>query len=526
MRTKGQAGDKLNQFITNTGISLGLITDGAKEETLGQWDEVRKKFLLTQRITEPHSPWQNKAESEIGAIKAHRRRLMDRKRVLEELWDYGLEYTADLRRFIARPELDYRTPYEVLTGDTPDISDYLNFEFYQWVKVYDPVAFPSTREYLGRWLGPAHNVGQALCYYVLKENGQVIARTTVRELTEIELKDENEIQARAAFDASIKENIGTFNDDAIHFVPNDEPEEAIQPIPASTEIVSPEQTQESPVQTQEEPPEVSHGPDPLLQAQIILPRGDRAAVAKVKHRKRNSDGNLVGRKHKIPTLDSRIYVCEFPDGEEIDVSYNTLAEHLFSQCDSEGNQYQIFQEIINHRRNKNAVDKSDQMVRTGGRNHKKKTVAGWDLEVEWKDGSTSWLSLKELKNSNSVDVAEYAKANRIDSEPAFDWWVHDVLRRKNRLIKMARSHRLKTGYKFGLRVPDTVEEALVIDKENGNTLWQDAIAKEMQNVYVAFDIRSESQAPPGYRLIPHRIIFEIKMDFTRKARLVAGGWWT
>mmetsp|Transcript_5420 Transcript_5420/g.8000 ORF Transcript_5420/g.8000 Transcript_5420/m.8000 type:complete len:119 (+) Transcript_5420:3125-3481(+) len=88
---------------------------------------------------------------------------------------------------------------------------------------------------------------------------------------------------------------------------------------------------------------------------------------------------------------------------------------------------------------------------------------------------------------------------------------------------MARSHRLKTGYKFGLRFPDSVQEALEIDKENGNTLWQDAITKEMQNVYIAFDIRSETQAPPGYCKIPHRIIFEIKMDFTRKARLVAGG---
>jgi len=87
---------------------------------------------------------------------------MDRKKVSEELWDFGMQYTADLRCFIARPELNHRTPYEVLTGDTPDISEYLNFEFYQWVKVYDPVAFPHNREYLGRWLGPAHNIGQAL----------------------------------------------------------------------------------------------------------------------------------------------------------------------------------------------------------------------------------------------------------------------------------------------------------------------------------------------------------------------------
>jgi len=62
-----------------------------------------------------------------------------------------------------------------------------------------------------------------------------------------------------------------------------------------------------------------------------------------------------------------------------------------------------------------------------------------------------------------------------------------------------------------------------LDRANVNTLWQDAIAKEMQNIYIAFDVRTETQAPPGYKLIPHRIIFEIKMNFTRKARLVAGG---
>ena len=91
------------------------------------------------------------------------------------------------------------------------------------------------------------------------------------------------------------------------------------------------------------------------------------------------------------------------------------------------------------------------------------------------------------------------------------------------LIKIARSHRLKTGHKFGLRVLDTVKEAMEIDGVNGNTLWQDAIEKEMQNVYVAFHIRTDSQVPRGYKLIPHYIIFEIKMDFTRKARLLAGG---
>jgi len=42
------------------------------------------------------------------------------------------------------------------------------------------------------------------------------------------------------------------------------------------------------------------------------------------------------------------------------------------------------------------------------------------MEVEWRNGTTSWLPLKTLKETNPIQVADYAKANKIDMEPAFD----------------------------------------------------------------------------------------------------------
>ena len=74
-------------------------------------------------------------------------------------------------------------------------------------------------------------------------------------------------------------------------------------------------------------------------------------------------------------------------------------------------------------------------------------------------------------------------------------------------------------------MPKTVQEALAIDKKLGNTFWADSIAKEMKNVRVAFKILSDDQSVPiGYQKIPCHMVFDIKMeDFTRKARLVAGG---
>ena len=72
-----------------------------------------------------------------------------------------------------------------------------------------------------------------------------------------------------------------------------------------------------------------------------------------------------------------------------------------------------------------------------------------------------------------------------------------------------------------------------LDKENGNTLWYDAIQKEMKNVRVAFQVWEEGdvddakrgQKLVGYQQIRCHMIFDIKMDgrFTRKARFVAGG---
>ena len=48
------------------------------------------------------------------------------------------------------------------------------------------------------------------------------------------------------------------------------------------------------------------------------------------------------------------------------------------------------------------------------------------LEVEWRDGSTLWIALKSLKESNAMEVVEYAVTNQINTEPTFNWWVHVV----------------------------------------------------------------------------------------------------
>ena len=51
---------------------------------------------------------------------------------------------------------------------------------------------------------------------------------------------------------------------------------------------------------------------------------------------------------------------------------------------------------------------------------RKRNNSGWKLLVEWKYGSVNWVSLKELKQSNTVEMSEYAVENEISDEPDFN----------------------------------------------------------------------------------------------------------
>jgi len=523
MRSKADCGDVFNKIVREYGIPEdGIHTDNAGEESgvHTEWERTRKHFLINQTFIEPHSPWMNRAEGEIGRTKTHFRRVMNRHRCPEALWCFGMEYTSGLRERIARPRLGDRSPLEKLTGETPDISEYTEFDFYEFVIYYDPNDSGedgNAQRKLARWLGPAKSVGQALCYYLLKANGRFVARSTVRPITTDDYTKYPELKEEMwEFNEKVKEHIGSFDDQLILQTEADEPEEAlVVPLPEGG----------LPVEEDFNEPESGRGFDPLVRAEVILPHRGGDMMAKVIGRKRDANGNLVGRKHKLPVLDSRVYEVEFLDGERQEISFNILAEHLLTQIDEEGNQYQIFKEIVDHQKDeKKAVDKADQYFKKGNRKHKRKTTTGWDLEVEWKDGSTSWLPLKTLKETNPVQVAEYAKANKIDAEPAFDWWVPVVLRRKTRIIAGAVSRHQRAGYKFGIRLPTSVADARKLDLENGNTYWIDALRKELNAVMIAFEVQDEEvKHIPGYKRIPGHIIWDVKMDFTRKARYVAGG---
>ena len=79
--------------------------------------------------------------------------------------------------------------------------------------------------------------------------------------------------------------------------------------------------------------------------------------------------------------------------------------------------------------------------------------------------------------------------------------------------------------KFGIIVPTSISEAEELDIINGNSLWSEAINKEVSKVKVAFQpLAKGGSAPIGSKLIKYHMIFDVKFNLTQKARLVAAGY--
>jgi hypothetical protein len=131
--------------------------------------------------------------------------------------------------------------------------------------------------------------------------------------------------------------------------------------------------------------------------------------------------------------------------------------------------------------------------------------------------------LKDIKASNPVELAEYVVANKLQDKPDFAWWAPHVIRKRDRVISKVKAKYCSNTHKYGIRMPKSVKEALQIDASMGTNYWRKAIDKEMKNVMVAFEYVEAEDLEEDSEHIGCHMIFDIKMDLTRKARLVAGG---
>ena len=110
---------------------------------------------------------------------------MQNKRVPKRLWDFGLVVESKILTRMARGQ-DRHTGYDEVNGQTDEISEWLDFEFYDLIYWYDRSNKTDVSDdvrRLERWLGVSHRVRSNMCYWLITESGKLISKTSLEHVT-------------------------------------------------------------------------------------------------------------------------------------------------------------------------------------------------------------------------------------------------------------------------------------------------------------------------------------------------------
>ena len=523
MRRKSDVLLALKQFAKEIGAPDAIVADMSGEQMSGQVRKFCNDIGTTLRALEQGTPWSNKAELYIGLIKEAVRKDMRESDSPLCFWDYCVERRARINNLTAKDALRLQgtTAHTLTTGEEGDISNLCQYGWYEWCYFRNDTApFPHNKEVLGRVLGPARGAGNEMAQWILQRNGKVVPRRSLRPLRSAEWTSPVEINKRKIFTASIERRWGTSIDppkikDADFEKYEDDDESALPTVEVEDIVDATGKV-------------INQNPayDRIVNAEVMMQLGEDMVTGKVKQRTIGPDGRAIGTYDDNPYLNSIIYDVEFPDGQVKEYGANIIAENMLSQVDADGMSTTLMEAIVDHKKDESkAVHADDKYVYSkSGRKHLRKTTTGWSLLVRWKDQSESWIKLADMKESHPVEVAEYAHARGIDREPAFEWWVPYTIRKRDVILAAVKARVRKTTHKYGIEVPTSVEHAYELDRKNGNDLWRKALEKEMYNIGVAFEVKEKGDAPPtGYTKVTGHLVWDVKMDFTRKARWVLDG---
>jgi len=298
-----------------------MVLDGSKAQCLGDFKRKLRKADRHLRQTKPYSPWQQAAEGCIRELKQGVSREMIKTGSPQTLWDHCIELDALIRSLTCNDiyMTNGKVPETIMTGSTADISHICEFGWYDWVMFRDNVpSFPDNKLVLGRYLGPATDVGTALTAKILKSNGQTVCRSTLRHLNDEELHCPIQKELRIVFDESITHHYG--------------------PTAKDTDFPAADLTPEYLTYDDDHDLDSNHGDlkvtpeigDNYLSAEISIPLGGSMVKGRVKSRKRDAYGNPIGWADANPILDIREYIVEFEDGDA-ELNANLIAEAMYAQ---------------------------------------------------------------------------------------------------------------------------------------------------------------------------------------------------
>ena len=133
------------------------------------------------------------------------------------LWCYEIPHVAKIMQTTASfaANLQGRTPLEALTGETPDISQYLEFWLYYRVWFKEDAGLDETK--LAILLGVSHQVRSLISYWVLPASGIPMSCTTVQRVTNLESQTEQSTR-RSSDLTQVQVDTIPCSDPTVHYI--------------------------------------------------------------------------------------------------------------------------------------------------------------------------------------------------------------------------------------------------------------------------------------------------------------------
>ena len=504
----------LSDNIRKRGAMDTLISDGGKYEISNRVTDLLRSLFIQDYQSEPYHQHQNKAENRFGLAKRYTNTVMNTSGCPACCWLLCLQYICVVLNHLASPTLQGICPVQALEGTAPDISFLLHFSFYEPVyyridSSEPDLNFPSSsNEKKGYWVGFADNQGDSLTWRILTEDTQkIIIHSGVRSA----------LRTTTSQHLASPSGEGTTLPFPIPYPQQPSTSLPLDPLDASTPNF--EQFVKSQSGEDEDNPIPMANIDipNLLGRSFLLP----------------PEGN--GERHMAKIIDiddhgQRLEDIQFKlkinkDQIEEIMSYNQLMDYIQKGTDAEEDPDSLFKfrDIIAHQGPLESTDP----------NHK---GSKYNVMVEWESGEVTYEPLTLISKDDPITCAVYAKKHDLLDTTG---WKHlkryaKTSKRLIRAVKQSRIRQVRASarYQHGFQVPKDYNDAMRLDKENGNTHWQDAMDLELTQIHEYKVFKDTGKAkfhngkvvtPDGFQKIRVHFVYAVKHDGRFKARLVADG---
>ena len=504
----------LSDNIRKRGAMDTLISDGGKYEISKRVTDLLRSLFIQDYQSEPYHQHQNKAENRFGLAKRYTNTVMNTSGCPACCWLLCLQYICVVLNHLASPTLQGICPVQALEGTTPDISFLLHFSFYEPVyyridSSEPDLNFPSSsNEKKGYWVGFADNQGDSLTWRILTEDTQkIIIRSGVRSALRTTT---NQRLASPSGEGTTLPFPIPYSQQSQNYLPLD-------PLDASTpnfEHFVKSQTGED----EDNPIPMANIDIPnLLGRSFLLPPEDNGE----RHMAKVIDIDDHGQ--TLEDIKFKLKINK-DQAEEI-MSYNQLMDYIQKGTDAEEDLDSLFKfrDIVAHQGPLESTDP----------NHK---GSKYNVMVEWESGEVTYEPLTLISKDDPITCAVYAKKHDLLDTTG---WKHlkryaKTSKRLIRAVKQSRIRQVRASarYQHGFQVPKDYNDAMRLDKENGNTHWQDAMDLELTQIHEYKVFKDTGKAkfhngkvvtPDGFQKIRVHFVYAVKHDGRFKARLVADG---